>query len=479
MDVRVLTVMLLGGLLGSTGQAAIPGPEDSLAVHTVRFYRAGQEQTRVRAFVQLPYALLVPAGAGSDGDLLYHIDVAIADSAGASLWTEDWDGHAPGVLRSSGGYVLETLIFMIPPGEYDLRVTVRDSVTAREYTTHAALVGYAAPPAVSDLLLSPDMRQISVGDTVPRPGELLIGSTMVTATAEVLLTPLRGAKLHYLFEAYSAADQTGTMALAVEDASGRTLIRTPGAQIDIPANGAVFKGDMDLTGLPEGVYHLRLELQLGGEVTSRQRGFRMAGMRETLARDSVRRAAARITDEGYFAAMNEEQLDSAQAPLLYIAAETDQMDLYDRLSVQAKRAYLTRFWKGRDPSPGSPRNEAREQFYGGVAYANHTFGEGRRGVPGWRTDRGRIYSKNGKPHDLLDRTRSGRAPPYQVWQYYSGKHRWYIFADRTGFGAYALLHTNDLTEYSTTGWIEILSVDAVLDIQDYLGVSFIQGGAGN
>lgn len=203
----------------------------------------------------------------------------------------------------------------------------------------------------------------------------------------------------------------------------------------------------------------------------------MAGMRETLARDSIRREAARITDEGYFAAMNEEQLDSAEAPLLYIATEADQPGLYDRLSVQAKRAYLTRFWKGRDPSPGSPRNEAREEFYGGIRFANHTFGEGRRGVPGWRTDRGRIYAKNGEPHDMWDRTRSGKAPPYQVWQYFSGKHRYYIFADRTGFGAYALLHTNDLTEHSTTGWVELLTIDAVLDIQDYLGVSFIQGGA--
>lgn len=474
MDVRVLTVMLLGGLLGSPGFSAVPGPGDSLAVHTVRFYRAGQEQTRVRAFVQLPYALLAPAGAGGDGDLLYHVDVAIADSAGNALWTEDWNGHAPGVLRSSGGYVLETLNFLIPAGEYDLRVTVRDSVTARTFTTHAALVGYGTPPAVSDLLLSPDMRQISAGDTVPQPGELLIGSTMVTAAAEVLLTPLR-AELHYLFEAYGAEDQTGAMALAVVDASGRRLIRTPEAQIDIPADGAVFKGGLDLTGLPEGMYDLRLQLRLGADVVERARGFRMAGMRETLARDSVRRAAARITDEGYFAAMYEEQLDSAKAPLLYIASETDQLDLYDRLSVQAKRAYLTRFWKQRDPSPGSPKNEAREQFYNGIRFANHTFGEGRRGVPGWRTDRGRIYAKNGEPHDKLEKTRSGRAPPYQVWQYFSGKHRWYIFGDRTGFGAYALLHTNDLTEHSTTGWEDILSVDAVLDIQDYLGVSFIRG----
>ena len=81
MSVRVFSVMLLGGLLGSPPAPAAPGVADSLAVHTVRFYRAGQDQTqtRVRAFVQLPYALLVPAGTSGEGDLLYHVNVEIAD----------------------------------------------------------------------------------------------------------------------------------------------------------------------------------------------------------------------------------------------------------------------------------------------------------------------------------------------------------------------------------------------------------------
>ena len=475
MGLRVWSVMLVGGLMVPSPTPVGPAPADSLAVHTVRFYRAGQEQTRVRAFVQIPYALLVPGGADGSGDLTYHVEVGLADSTGAELFQlQGWDGHAPGILRNSGGYVLETLNFLIPPGKYDLRVTVTDSVTARTYDTHTELVGYEGSPTVSDILLSPQMRQISTGDTVPQAGELLIGNTMVTATAEVLLTPLRS-QIHYLFEAYASTAQEGTMSLAVEDQSGRVLIRTPDAGILVPANGAVFKGDLDLAGLPEGSYDIRLALDLGDSVVYRTRRFRMAGMRETLARDSVRRAAARITDEGYFASMNEEQLDSAKAPLMYVATDADNMEIYDRLSVQAKRNYLARFWKSRDPTPGSPRNEAREQFYGAVDYANGQFGEGRRGVPGWRTDRGRIYARYGAPSDLLDRTRSGRAPPYQVWQYHRGKYRYYIFADRTGFGAYSLMATNDRQEPTRSDWIEILTVDATLDIGDYLGIDFLGG----
>ena len=478
MGIRVWSVMLLGGLLFPPAPSAAPAPADSLAVHTVRFYRAGQEQTRVRAFVQIPYALLVPGGSDGSGDLTYHVAVGLADSTGSELFQlQGWDGHAPGELRNSGGYVLETLNFLIPPGKFDLRVTVTDSVTTRSYNTRTELIGYDGSPTVSDILLSPQMRQIAVGDTVPQPGELLIGNTMVTATAEVLLTPLR-AQIHYLFEAYASTLSEASMSLAVQDETGRVLVRTPAAGIQVPANGAVFKGDLDLTGLPEGQYDILLALALGDTLVERSRRFRMAGMQETLARDSVRRSAARVTDEGYFASLNEEQLDSAKAPLMYLATDEDNLDIYDRLSVQAKRNYLARFWKSRDPTPGSPRNESREQFYGAVDYANDAFGEGRRGVPGWRTDRGRIYAKHGAPTEIRDRTRSGRAPPYQVWQFHRGKYRYYIFADRTGFGAYSMMHTNDRTEITRSDWIEILTVDATLDIGDYLGIDFL-GGEGN
>jgi GWxTD domain-containing protein len=466
--------MLVGGLVFPSPPPIASAPADSLAVHTVRFYRAGQEQTRVRAFVQLPYALLIRGGADGTGDLTYHVDVAIADTSGVELFKQEWYGHAPGVLRNSGGYVLETLNFLIPPGQFDLRVSVVDSVTGRAYSTQTELIGYDGSPTVSDVLLSPEMREISVGDTVPRAGELLIGNTMVTATAEVLLTPLR-TRIHYLFEAYASTRREGTMSLAVEDATGRTLIRTPDAGIQVPANGAVFKGELDLAGLPEGSYSIILAIDLGDSVVNRARRFRMAGMHETLARDSIRRAAARVTDEGYFASMNEERLDSAKAPLIYLATDEDNLGMYDRLSVQAKRNYLARFWKSRDPTPGSPRNESREHFYGAIDYANTKFGEGRRGVPGWRTDRGRIYSTHGAPSDLRDRTRAGDAPPYQVWQYHRGKFRYYIFIDRTGFGAYSLMHSNDRQEATRADWMEILTVDATLDVGDYLGIDFVGG----
>jgi hypothetical protein len=72
---------------------------------------------------------------------------------------------------------------------------------------------------------------------------------------------------------------------------------------------------------------------------------------------------------------------------------------------------------------------------------------------------------------------TGQAPPYDVWRYTRGRPRYYVFADRTGIGAYNLIQTNDLQETGIPTWREILTEDAVRDVGLFLGVDFY-GGSG-
>jgi GWxTD domain-containing protein len=173
--------------------------------------------------------------------------------------------------------------------------------------------------------------------------------------------------------------------------------------------------------------------------------------------------------------MTQKELDDAEAPLVLIAKSGELSVYNDKLSLPAKRRFLSEFWARRDPSPGTPQNEMREQFYSAIAYAGKTYREGgRAATPGWKTDRGRVYTRNGVPDDVLRRTQQGNAPPYEVWRYSKGKGRFYIFADRTGFGAYNLLHSNDLQESGLTNWQRILGLDVVQDIGRFLGVDLIR-----
>jgi GWxTD domain-containing protein len=163
----------------------------------------------------------------------------------------------------------------------------------------------------------------------------------------------------------------------------------------------------------------------------------------------------------------------------YIAETRELSSWSSDLSVEAKRRFLTSFWKQRDPTPGTARNERREGFYAAIAYANREFKEGGRNpVSGWRSDRGRVYAKQGAPDEVYRRQQEGRAPRYEVWSYAKGKGYYYIFADRSGFGAFTLIHTNDLKETGLPGWGEILGGPAVADAGRFLGLDLSSSSQG-
>ncbi len=59
--------------------------------------------------------------------------------------------------------------------------------------------------------------------------------------------------------------------------------------------------------------------------------------------------------------------------------------------------FIEAFWQRRDPTPDTEENEYKEEHYQRIAYANEHFASG---IPGWKTDRGRIYIMYGKPDEI-------------------------------------------------------------------------------
>ncbi len=65
--------------------------------------------------------------------------------------------------------------------------------------------------------------------------------------------------------------------------------------------------------------------------------------------------------------------------------------------------FIEQFWLRRDPTPDTVENEYKEEHYRRIAYANEHFAAG---IPGWKTDRGRIYIMYG-PADEIESHPSG------------------------------------------------------------------------
>jgi GWxTD domain-containing protein len=444
----------------------VPQNDSGLVLRAVRFYRPDQNRTRVKGLVQIPFSMIQLAG-GAGRQLNYTVSVRVVDSTGLTLYQQSWRNRARTAGAVTDAYTVEIVDFAVAPGKYRLEVGVEDSVSGRKVSGGIDVQALSQKDGASDLLVAPEMRLATADDTVPRPGEFRTGNNLVTAAARVELTPLR-AKVFYLLEAYSDSNQAGTMSVAIADPAGNTSIKTPEVPVTVNAGGSVLQGQLDL---PEGNYSMVARLKLGARSIERSAPLTMAGLRETLVRDTTLRQADRVTDQGYFAAMSAEELDVAKAPLLYIAESGELSPWQAELSAEAKRRFLTNFWQKRDPTPGTPKNERREAFYDAIAYANREYKEGgRKAVAGWRSDRGRIFARYGAPDDVLRRQNEGRAPPYEVWRYSKGKGSYYIFADRTGFGAYQLLYSNDIREPGVPSWASLIGRKAVDDAGEFLGV---------
>ena len=67
---------------------------------------------------------------------------------------------------------------------------------------------------------------------------------------------------------------------------------------------------------------------------------------------------------------------------------------------ESREEFIGDFWEKRDPDPATEENEFKEEFFRRIDYANRRFKEG---MPGWKTDRGRIYIYLGPPDSFEDR----------------------------------------------------------------------------
>ncbi|PYP90472.1 MAG: GWxTD domain-containing protein [Candidatus Angelobacter sp. Gp1-AA117] len=129
----------------------------------------------------------------------------------------------------------------------------------------------------------------------------------------------------------------------------------------------------------------------------------------------------------------------------------EEMSAFKKLSTNAERdQFIEQFWLRRDPTPDTEENEYKEEHYRRIAYANEHFAAG---VPGWRTDRGRMYVMYGKP-DSIDAHPAGgpylrpaeegggstSTYPFEVWRYRYldgiGQEIEIEFVDTCGCGEY-------------------------------------------
>jgi GWxTD domain-containing protein len=111
----------------------------------------------------------------------------------------------------------------------------------------------------------------------------------------------------------------------------------------------------------------------------------------------------------------------------YIITDEERAAFKQLSNDEERDNFIEAFWQRRDPTPDTEENEFKEEHYQRIAYANEHFAAG---VPGWRTDRGRIYIVFGKPDEIESHPSGGSYErpmeegggetstfPFEQWRY--------------------------------------------------------------
>ncbi len=88
----------------------------------------------------------------------------------------------------------------------------------------------------------------------------------------------------------------------------------------------------------------------------------------------------------------------------YIITDDERKAFAGLQTDEEREQFIEQFWLRRDPTPDTVENEYKEEHYRRIAYSNEHFASG---IPGWRSDRGRIYITFGPPDEITDQSQGG------------------------------------------------------------------------
>lgn len=331
-------------------------------------------------------------------------------------------------------------------------------------------VGELAPPgfvdkefALSDIQFTWEVREAEEGDSFVKNGYEVVPNP---SRSYGLLQP----RLTVYYEVYDLRERepetssTYVVRHELVDPAGNVLPTRPDT-VTSRSGEWVKVSSFDLSKLATGEYTLRatVEHPASGEQAVGERTFSLLWKSE------------------FWAMTEQDILDEAR-----VLFQEEEYDRFQTMSAGDRALYVEKFWRDADPTPGTSRNELREEFVRRVEYANRQFHSIGKGM---LSDRGRLYIRFGEPDEIqrellptggsqLDQqvgslteeniTGSLLATndvidtrPYEIWTYtrqgtplFPERERTttvtglrFVFVDETGTGHYVLRYSSDFIGY--------------------------------
>ncbi len=88
--------------------------------------------------------------------------------------------------------------------------------------------------------------------------------------------------------------------------------------------------------------------------------------------------------------------------MFYLASKPE-LDSFLSLPADKQAGWIKQFWIKKDPVPTTDENEFKLEIIKRIEFANKTFWVKRPKIEGWRTDKGRIFIRHGRPDEVINK----------------------------------------------------------------------------
>jgi len=346
--------------------------------------------------------------------------------------------------------------FILPPGSYNLLVTVTDKNTGISGNRQIELVLSEYKKGeliISDLQLATNIKKVEKEGIFTKYGRDVIPNASSTYGIEIPILYIYCEI--YNFESIDGEEPSSyKVEYTITDLNGKELIKPQPKVRKKPGGSSIEMGGLNIVALKSKGYYFRIKVTdlATGTIATRSKKYFVyrpgeiqeladAGLNSGFGGDGF---VASIYDE-----MTLKELDDEWA-IMKMLAYKDEKILYRSSDEEGRRHVMLKYWQAREG--GITRNE----FMLRATIAKQQWSGLR---PGWKTDRGRVMITYGKPDEIEREANNIGSRPYEVWRYFGidGGIE-FVFVDKQGFSNYELVHStsrNELQDYNWTRWIQV------------------------
>ena len=162
--------------------------------------------------------------------------------------------------------------------------------------------------------------------------------------------------------------------------------------------------------------------------------------------------------ESMLANANVADLDDEFARMQHIVPR-DERKMYQSLAnADAKSKFILSLWEAHKP----------EEYVNGLAFRRVYLTRAREADakftsvlrPGWKSDQGRVFILYGFPSNIEREPSNPTVKPYEIWRYDEIQGGViFVFADRTGFKNYELIHSSHRNELQNPEWQRLITLE--------------------